>query len=352
MGVILTSIVILVSLGIIFAIILGVANKLFHVEEDPRIEQIENVLSGANCGACGYAGCSSYAEAIVKKGAPIDLCTPGGEKTLKGIQKILGVKTGGKKQKQIAFLLCQGDCELAPKKADYSGVNTCAGAKLVGGGDKSCVYGCLGYGDCERACPFDAIHIGDKDLPIVDPDKCTGCGLCVAACPKNVLVLQPINKEVLIRCKNQEVAKDVIKECKVGCISCGLCEKNCPVDGAITIENNLAVMHYELCVDCGLCAQVCPRNTITDTRKEERKMPVINDKCVGCTLCARVCPVNVIEGKVKEKHIIDEEKCIGCLKCYDVCKFDAIDLTEMRPKNIAFYKDKKYNKERKEYINK
>lgn len=351
MNTVLIATLILVSLGIFFAIILGIANKLFHVEEDPRIEQIEEVLSGANCGACGYAGCTAYAEAVVNAGAPIDLCTPGGEETLTGIQKILSVKTGGKKDKNIAFLLCQGDCDLAPKKADYSGVDTCSGVKLVGGGDKSCVYGCLGYGDCERVCPFDAIHIGDKDLPIVDPKKCTGCGLCVKACPQDVLILQSIKKEVLIRCKNQEAAKDVIKECKVGCISCSLCEKNCPIDGAITIENNLAIMHYEFCIDCGLCAVVCPKNTITDKRKEERKMPVINEKCVGCTLCVRVCPVDVIAGKVKEQHKIDEEKCIGCLKCYDVCKFHAIDLTEMRLKKIEYYKDKKYNKGKKEYVN-
>jgi len=351
MGTILESIMILVGLGIIFAIILGVANKLFHVEEDPRIERIEEVLAGANCGACGYAGCAAYAVAVAAGEAPIDLCTPGGEETLKGLQKILDIKSGGKKDRKIAYLLCQGDCDLAPRTAEYSGVNTCTGVKFVGGGDKSCIFGCLGYGDCEEVCPFDAIHIGDKGLPIVDIEKCTGCGLCVQACPQNTLILQSVNKKVLIRCKNQEVAKDVIKECKVGCISCGLCEKNCPIDGAITIENNLAIMHYELCIDCGLCAAVCPKNTITDSRKEERKMPVINEKCVGCTLCARVCPVNVIAGKVKEQHKIDDEKCIGCLKCYDVCKFNAIDLTEIRSKKIDYYKDKKYNKEKKEYIN-
>jgi Na+-translocating ferredoxin:NAD+ oxidoreductase RNF subunit RnfB len=348
---IVSSVIILVGLGVVFGMILGYANKKFAVKEDPRIVKVEEALAGANCGACGYPGCSVYAEAIINKGAPIDKCTPGGSETLAALAEIMGLKAGKKKIKIISYLLCQGDCELAPKKSEYVGVKSCAEAKFVGGGDKSCSFGCLGYSDCEVACPFDAIHINEKGLPIVDEERCTGCGICVNVCPQNILVLQPIDKDVLIRCKNQEVARNVLKECKIGCISCGLCEKNCPIAGAITIENNLAVMHYEECVDCGICAVVCPKHTITDKRKEERKIPVITDKCTGCTMCARVCPVDAISGKVKEQHKIDPEKCIGCLKCYDVCRFDAIELIEPRPKIIPFYKEKKYNKTTKEYVN-
>lgn len=338
-------------MGIIFAVILGVANKVFFVKEDPRIARIEEALSGANCGACGYPGCVAYAEAVIK-GEAIDLCTPGGVETIKAIGEIMGKKAGGKKVKKIAYLLCQGDCEVAPKRSNYVGAQSCAEAKLVGGGDKACSYGCLGFGDCEAVCPFDAIHIAQNGLPVVDEEKCTACGKCVEACPQNILVIQPVDKEVLIRCVNHDPAKDVMKECKVGCISCSMCLRSCPIDGAITMEDNLAVMHYEECVDCGICAQVCPKGTITDTRKEERKIPVINEeKCTGCTLCYRKCPVDaIIGGKPKEKHIIKEDQCIGCLACYDVCRFDAIDLVMERPRTIEFYKDKQYNKKDKEHV--
>ncbi|MCK4643648.1 RnfABCDGE type electron transport complex subunit B [bacterium] len=353
MTLILISIVVLVSLGVLFGIALGVANKVFYVKEDPRIAKIEESLPGANCGACGYPGCAAYAEAVIK-GEDIDKCTPGGKDAIAALGEVMGKKAGKQKTRKIAYLICQGDRELAPRRSEYTGVKSCAEVKLVGGGDKSCSYGCFGYGDCEDVCPFDAIHIMENGLPEVDEQKCTACGKCIVACPQNVLILQPVDKEVLIRCVNHEPAKDVMKECKVGCISCSMCFRACPIDGAITMEDNLAIMHYEECVDCGICAQVCPKNSITDKRSQERKIPVINEeKCNACTLCYRKCPVDaIIGGKPKEKHVIKEEQCIGCLKCYDVCRFDAIDLVKERPKTIEFYKDKKYNRTDGEHVKK
>ncbi len=344
---VLVSILVLCILGVLFAVLLGIANKVFHVEEDPKIAMIESALSGANCGACGYPGCSAYATAIVA-GEAIDKCAPGGQTAIEEISKIMGMKTGAKRVKNIAWLICQGDCDIAPRKSVYIGAKTCREAKAVGFGDKTCKQGCLGYGDCEAACPFDAIHIGEKMLPVIDREKCTGCGVCVKECPQNTLVLQPLSKNVLIRCINTEPAKNVIKECGIGCIGCGICEKNCPIDGAIIMGRNLAVMQYGTCVDCGICASVCPKKSITDEKKE-RYIPKITDKCTGCTLCARTCPVTVITGKIKEKHIIDPDRCIGCLKCVEVCRFEAIVPDHERPKSIPYYKERKFNvREKKE----
>lgn len=307
------------GIAIVLAAGLGIASKKFHVERDERIDKVEEVLPGANCGACGFAGCASFAEAVVAGEAPVDGCPVGGENVAQKIGDILG-KTASGGERQIAQVLCAGGWKETTHPAEYRGIESCKAANMVNGGTKSCQYGCLGLGDCVAACPFDAIKMGENGLPEVDPDKCTGCGKCVEACPRNIITLAPISSQNHIRCSSHDTGKVVTKICEVGCIGCGICARVCPVD-AITIEDNLAIIDYDKCINCGLCAEKCPKGTIEFTGKKIKDI-YITEKCVGCTLCAKACPVDAIEGELKKQHEIDPDKCVKCGICYDTCKVD------------------------------
>lgn len=266
---ILQSIIVLSALGLGFGIFLALASKKFHVEHDPKIDEVLNVLPGANCGACGYAGCQAYAEAVVaNKDVPVDLCIPGQKEVADKVAKILGRGASGKKVQLVAQLKCNGGKEKTSEKFEYNGIKTCKVTNLTGGGPKSCSYGCMGYGDCIKACKFDALNIGENGLPVVNKDKCVGCGACVKECPKNLFKLVPKEKKIHVLCSSKDIAKDVIKSCKVGCIACKACEKVCKSD-AIHVKDNLAEIDYSKCVMCGACVKACPRKIIIDERKTE-----------------------------------------------------------------------------------
>jgi len=258
---ILIPIITLGSLGLMFGLWLVFANKIFAVKTDPRIEQILNVLPGANCGACGNAGCQGYAAALIKGEAEISNCPPGGIETQLEISKILGVAVK-ETTKQTATLICGGGSR-CDNKYNYTGPKTCTAADILLGGEKSCSFACIGFGDCLRICPFDAIRIGEDNLPIIDKSKCTACGKCVKICPKNVLILSPADKQYHINCNSTDKGAAVMKACKVGCIGCGKCKNVCP-SGAITIENNLAKIDYNKCTNCGECIKVCPTKAIKE----------------------------------------------------------------------------------------
>ncbi|MFW6006436.1 MAG: RnfABCDGE type electron transport complex subunit B [Bacillota bacterium] len=312
----------ILSMGGIAAILaagLGFASNVFKVEVDERIEEVDEVLPAANCGACGYAGCNSFAEAVVNGEAEVDGCPVGGEEVAEKIAKILGVesKTGTEK---VAQLLCKGGINKTKLDLKYKGIETCKAAATINAGAKSCQYGCMSFGDCVEVCPFDAIELNEQGLPEIDFDKCTGCGKCVDACPRDILVLAPEDAENHIRCSSHDSGNIVRKICEVGCIGCGICAKTCPVD-AITMEDNLAVIDYEKCINCGLCAEKCPTGTIEFYGDKIEEIH-ITENCVGCTRCVQPCPVDAIEGEIKEQHEIDEEKCIKCGICYDTCKVD------------------------------
>lgn len=310
----------LLSMGGLAALLaagLGFAANAFKVERDERIDRIEEGLPGANCGACGYAGCAAFAEAVVNGEAPVGGCPVGGESTLKHISDIMGSESVAG-VREVAQVLCKGGWKETQRPAEYRGVETCKAANMVSGGTKSCQYGCLGMGDCAFVCPFDAIVMNDNGLPEIDPEKCTACGKCVTACPRSIIVLAPENKINHIRCSSHDSGKIVRKICEVGCIGCGICARACPVD-AISMEDNLAVIDYEKCVNCGICAEKCPTNAI-DFEGDRIEEIVITDNCVGCTRCAKECPVEAISGALKEKHEIDPEICIKCGICDDVCK--------------------------------
>ncbi len=269
---ILIPVMVLGTLGFIFGVWLMFAHKIFAVKIDPRVEQILNILPGANCGACGSAGCQAFAAALVRGKADVSDCALGGVETHKVLAEILGVELK-EETKQVATLICGGG-KKCTDKYNYAGPQTCAAAEILLGGEKSCRFACIGFGDCVKACPFDAITMGEDELPVIDEDKCIACGKCIEACPKEVLVLTPVDKFYHIRCNSKDKGAQVVKICKVGCIGCGKCIKACP-RGAITLENNLAKIDYDKCTNCGECVKVCPTHAI-----EERKQRCYNQEAM------------------------------------------------------------------------
>lgn len=255
-------------LGAVLALVLAVASRRFAVETNPLVDQINSILPGANCGGCGYAGCQNYAEAVALKGADPTLCAPGGVKTGMDIAKLMGMEASSK-ARSVAHCHCQH--QNVQTVAIYSGIQTCRAASLqgLGGGWLDCRYGCMGYGDCKSACPFNAIKMGPEGLPVVDEDKCTGCQKCVVACPRNLMETHPIDKHVHVLCHNRDKGAMANKICGHACISCKKCEKACPVD-AIHVENQLAVIDYAKCISCGKCVSVCPHQVIINLRQERK----------------------------------------------------------------------------------
>ncbi len=314
------------GIGAIFGMGLAFAAKKFSVKRDPRIDQVREYLAGAHCGACGFPGCEQYAEAVVLNPdvAP-NLCTPGGERAAKMVALITGKEPVAAEPK-FSRIMCQGDWDKAVKRFKYEGVHDCRAAVLAGGGDKACIYGCLGYGTCVRACPFDAIHMNEHNLPVVDVSKCTGCRKCEVACPKKVIEVLPGSKAVLVACHSKDRGADTRKNCQVGCIACGACVKVCPFD-APSIDNYVSKIDLEKCRVCGLCVTKCPTKAIVDHMPTRPKAFVIEDKCIGCNICMKICPVNAAYGEMKKVHTIDQERCIGCGLCTAKCPTQAIDGT-------------------------
>ena len=246
----------LAGVGAISAVVLAIASRVFKVDEDPRIEAINEILPGANCGGCGFPGCSGFAKAIVEGMADPTGCAPGGNQLARKIAVILGVEVQ-EKVRMVARVRCSGTSEHCASRFVYEGVASCKGASLLSeGGIKSCPYGCDGLGDCVAACPFDAIHMGPNQIPVVDLDKCTACGKCVDACPKGVIALEAHAGQVVLHCHTHLAAKDVRKICSIGCISCKACIRACPYD-ALSWDVDLPVFDYEKCQSCGLCIDAC-----------------------------------------------------------------------------------------------
>lgn len=248
------------ALGGFFAIGLALASKKFAVEVDPRVEEIEACLPGANCGGCGYPGCASFAEAVVAGKADCNGCPVASAETAAQIAEVMGVSVLSG-EKMIAQVLCKGGAAEALQRSEYRGIATCQAANAIGGGSKACSYGCLGFGDCAHVCPFGAIKMNANNLPEVDAELCTGCNKCVEACPKAIITLVGESRKNHIRCSTHLKGKEVRQVCKVGCIGCGICAKNCPVD-AIEMKDNLAVMIYDKCINCQICSEKCPMKTI------------------------------------------------------------------------------------------
>ena len=259
---------ILGGLGLIFGLVLAIASKVFYVETDPRLDQLNECLPGANCGGCGYAGCGGYAEAVLKGEAPIGKCASGGDECAAKMAEIMGVKAE-KVARRVAMVRCSGykrkDAEGKTiglmEKGNYEGAMDClAATKVAGRGHTICKYGCLGFGNCVKACQYDAIHVVDG-VARVDFDKCVGCMSCAAACPRGIIANVEYGEHIVISCSSHAKGNVTTRGCTLGCIGCGLCKKICP-KGAITVERNLAVIDYSKCDNCGLCVSVCPKKMI------------------------------------------------------------------------------------------
>lgn len=246
------------GLGVLFGIGLAIASRAFHVETDPRIEQVQEALPGIDCGACGYAGCSAYAEAVVNGESP-DLCKPGGHDTALQLAHIMGAHLADERQEVRAIVKCQGGTDRCAQRFVYEGVEDCRAAHLIQGGPKVCEYGCLGYGTCAKVCPFDAIIMGPDRIPVVDWDKCTGCGACVKVCPRNLCETIPITAGHYVACSSQDKGKAVRQACKVGCITCWLCVK-VSEEGAIEKNGNLPRLTWSENADYSAAMEKCPMN--------------------------------------------------------------------------------------------
>ena len=272
---ILIAVGILGGLGLLFGLVLAAASKVFYVETDPRLDQLNACLPGANCGGCGYAGCGGYAEAVLNGEAAIGKCASGGNECAQAMSAIMGIKAEAVTRK-VALVRCSGEKTYdkdgnlvsgAKIKAHYEGFKDCLAASKVGGnGPLSCKFGCLGYGSCTKACKYGAIKVVNG-VAHVDEDLCVGCMACAAACPRGLIIPVEPNRNVVIACNSMAKGAVTTRGCTVGCIGCGLCKKICP-NGAITVTNNLAVIDYSKCDDCGLCATVCPKHLIKDSKVE------------------------------------------------------------------------------------
>ena len=261
MNPILTPVLLVVALGFVFAVILTIAAKVFFVPVDETVVKLREALPGANCGGCGFAGCDDYAAALAAdpEGVGPNKCPVGGADCAAALAAILGIEAGSA-EPQVATVMCNGNKQAAKSLLEYEGIQTCSAASNLFGGMNQCKYGCLGLGDCTRAC--DGVAVVAREL-------CTGCGACAAACPKHVIRIAPAKNKVVVQCHSEDKGAVTRKACSNGCIACGKCAKVCKFE-AITIENNHAYIDPEKCKNCGMCAKECPTNAINNMRAKRK----------------------------------------------------------------------------------
>ena len=257
---VLAAVIIVTVIGLLGAAILVVASQFMQVEVDERVEKLNEILPAVNCGACGFAGCADYANAVVEDGAAANMCVPGGAAVAAKVAEVMGVEAGNV-VKRKAIVACQGTTEHITEKYEYSGPQTCSAASALYGGASSCAYGCLGFGDCVKACEFDAIEV-QNGVARVNPVNCTGCGACESVCPKKVIWIREESEKPVVMCANHQRGAQTRTACTAGCIGCGKCEKTCP-EGAIKVRNNVARIDLEKCVGCRACVNICPVKAIS-----------------------------------------------------------------------------------------
>ena len=285
MNYILSAVLVLGLIALLAAVLLYAVSKKFAVKTDPRVGEVTSLLPGANCGGCGFAGCANMAEALVKgadNGTIEGLrCPVGGDAVMAQVAQHLGMEAT-KSEPMVAVVRCNGTCEHRPRIVEYDGLQTCAAVNASGRGETACGYGCLGCGDCTRACQFDAIHMNpETGLPEVDEDKCTACGACAKACPRHIIELRkkgPRGMRIYVQCVNKDKGAVARKGCEVACIGCGKCQRTCQFD-AITLENNLSYIDYNKCRLCTKCVSECPTGAIIQVggRKVAKKAAVVEE---------------------------------------------------------------------------
>lgn len=276
-------VVLMTCVGLLFGLILAIANKKFEVEVNPLIHMVEDVLPKGQCGACGYAGCIAYAEAVVlNEDVAPNLCIPGKEAVAKRVAELTG-KVAEDLEPRYAYVNCDGCSDNSVDKYEYDGIKDCIAANILLNGQKACEYGCLGMGTCVKNCPFDAIEMGENNLPFINKNRCTGCGKCQSVCPKKVISMVPIDAHVQVKCNNKDIRAVSKKSCNVSCLGCGVCAKKCEYE-AIKVENNLAVVNNMICIEkCSnsTCAEKCP----TKAMKVIRKQPELSEELGSSESC-------------------------------------------------------------------
>ena len=278
---ILTPVLLVSGLGLGFAIVLTIASKIFFVPVDETVANIRAELPGANCGACGFAGCDDYAAAVGKDPSiGTAKCPVGGAEVAAKIASILGVEADSA-EPQVAVVMCNGNKDAALTLMEYEGLATCVAAKQLFGGINICQHGCLGFGDCEAACPYGAIKVCD-DVAVVNRDLCVGCGICASKCPNHVIRIAPAKNKVIVQCNSKDAGAKTRKACSNGCIGCKKCEKVCKFE-AVKVENNFAFIDPEKCKNCGLCAKECPTGAIINMRAKRKPAVVSGETKTGET---------------------------------------------------------------------
>ena len=257
---IIISVSVVAGCGLLISLFLSFFAKKFAVPVNKLEEDVLAALPGNNCGGCGFPGCSGLAAAIVKGEAPVSGCPVGGKNVADNIAAIMGVDAGTF-VKKVAFVKCNGTCDVAGENYEYTGPKDCRSASMAPGrGSKACNYGCLGFGSCQRVCDNDAIHILDG-IAVIDPEKCGSCGKCASVCPMGLIEIVPYDANVRVACSSKDKGNITMKACKAGCVGCGICVKNCEA-GAITVTDNVAHIDYDKCTRCGVCAEKCPKKII------------------------------------------------------------------------------------------
>lgn len=266
------------SIGVVFGVSLAFVSRRFHVPSNPIVDQVRDRLPSANCGACGFAGCQAYAEAVVeRKEVSPNLCIPGRAAVAEAVARLTGKEMGAVADR-IVVMRCHGTSAFAREESRYVGLDTCAAASLVFGGPKACKNGCLGLGDCVRACPFDALYLSEGGIAAVDYDKCTGCGVCVPVCPKELFQLYPRNRRIELSCVAKDKQAVVRSTCMVGCTLCRKCVSKCPA-GAIEWDGRTIIIHHDICIAYGpscneACVDICPSTILHRLGQRPRPEPV------------------------------------------------------------------------------
>ena len=274
----LAGLAVFTALGVVFGLTLAAVARRFHVDTNPLVDRVRAQLPSANCGACGFAGCQAYAEAVVERaGVSPSLCAPGRASVAEAVARLTG-KDVGTVTDRIVVMRCHGTSAFARDEALYAGLDTCAAASLVFGGPKACKNGCLGLGDCVKVCPFDALSIGAEGISVVNESKCTGCGLCVPACPKELFEFYPRNRRVELSCVAKEKQSVVRATCMVGCTLCRKCVAKCPA-GAITWDGRTILIDHETCLAYGpscqeVCVDICPSTILHRVGQKPKPEPV------------------------------------------------------------------------------
>ena len=314
MNSILSAVIVLGVIALVAAVILYACSKKFAVKEDPRIGQVSALLPQANCGGCGFPGCSGMASALVKGADAGSLdglfCPVGGQEVMSQVADLLGMAVANT-DPMVAVVRCNGTCEHRPRIAQYDGLRTCAAMNSTGAGETGCGFGCLGCGDCVAACQFDAIHMNEETgLPEVDEEKCIACGACTKACPRHIIELRkkgPKGRRVYVQCVNKDKGAVAKKSCEVACIGCGKCQKVCKFD-AITIENNLSYIDFNKCRMCTKCVDECPTGAIVKVNFPVKKVnPVTKTPAAAPTAAPTEAP-KAVDTKAETAQPAKEEE--------------------------------------------